>query len=85
MSVGIYYKDNKFHLLTCYIYVYLITLQLHERFEKLKKEHTEEKKQLDEKRRQLEEEMNFFNKKKQAAAEEAMHQSQTLGKKGKNK
>ncbi|XP_072040679.1 septin-11-like [Amphiura filiformis] len=57
--------------------------ELHERFDKLKKDHTEEKKQLDEKRRQLEEEINFFNKKKQTAAEEAMQHSQTMGKKGK--
>lgn len=57
--------------------------ELHERFDKLKKDHTEEKKRLDEQRRLLEEEINLFNKKKQQAAEEAMQQSQTMGKKKK--
>lgn len=42
-------------------------LQLHERFEQLKRMHQDEKKTLEEKRRELEEEMNAFNRKKVAA------------------
>lgn len=42
-------------------------LQLHERFEQLKRMHQEEKKTLEEKRRELEEEMNAFNRRKVAA------------------
>ncbi|XP_077984348.1 septin-11-like [Glandiceps talaboti] len=64
--------------------------ELHEKFDALKKHHTEDKKKVDEKRRMLEEEINLFNKKKQAAqqaqvaAEQAAAQaSQTI--KGKKK
>lgn len=42
-------------------------VQLHERFEQLKRMHQEEKKTLEEKRRELEEEMNAFNRRKVAA------------------
>lgn len=42
-------------------------MQLHERFERVKRMHQEEKKTLEEKRRELEEEMNSFNRRKMAA------------------
>ena len=42
-------------------------LQLHERFEQLKRTHHDEKRNLEEKRRELEEEMNSFNRRKVAA------------------
>lgn len=45
----------------------LCGVQLHERFEQLKRMHQEEKKTLEEKRRELEEEMNAFNRRKVAA------------------
>lgn len=44
-----------------------IFVQLHERFERVKHMHQEEKKTLEEKRRELEEEINSFNRKKMAA------------------
>ncbi|XP_790953.3 septin-11 [Strongylocentrotus purpuratus] len=60
--------------------------ELHERFDKVKKEYADEKKKLDEQRRLLSEEINLFNQKKQQAAEDAaLHASQTLPGKGKKK
>lgn len=50
-------------------------LQLHEKFEHLKRIHQEEKRKVEEKRRELEEETNAFNRRK--AAVEAL-QSQAL-------
>ena len=44
-----------------------LPLQLHERFEQLKRMHHDEKRNLEEKRRELEEEMNSFNRRKVAA------------------
>ena len=41
-------------------------LQLHEKFEHLKRIHQEEKRKVEEKRRELEEEMNAFNRRKVA-------------------
>lgn len=44
-----------------------LCVKLHERFERVKRMHQEEKKTLEEKRRELEEEMNSFNRRKMAA------------------
>lgn len=52
-----------------------LLLQLHEKFEHLKRVHQEEKRKVEEKRRELEEETNAFNRRK--AAVEAL-QSQAL-------
>ena len=49
-------------------------IQLHERFEQLKRMHQEEKRNLEEKRSDLEEDMNDFNRRK-VAAETLMGQS----------
>ncbi len=57
--------------------------ELHERFDKLKRDHADEKKQLDDQRRQLEDEINSFNRKKQQALDDSQ-QAQTL-QKGKKK
>ncbi|XP_071787744.1 septin-11-like [Asterias amurensis] len=57
--------------------------ELHERFDKLKRDHADEKKQLDDQRRQLEDEINSFNRKKQQALDDSQH-AQTL-QKGKKK
>lgn len=45
----------------------LLCIQLHDKFEQLKRMHQEEKRKVEEKRRDLEEEMNAFNRKKVAA------------------
>lgn len=52
-----------------------LLLQLHEKFEHLKRVHQEEKRKVEDKRRELEEETNAFNRRK--AAVEAL-QSQAL-------
>lgn len=44
----------------------LVSCQLHEKFEHLKRIHQEEKRKVEEKRRELEEEMNAFNRRKVA-------------------
>lgn len=56
-------------------------LQLHAKFDKLKKDHTDEKNKLDDSRRRLEEEMVEFNRRKtQLAASGGSHHTLTLGK-----
>lgn len=52
-------------------------LQLHNKFELLKKKHEDEKRKMEDKKRALEQEINVFNMKKEAVAQ----QSATLGSK----
>lgn len=59
----------------------LVALQLHAKFDKLKKDHAEEKRKLEEARKKLEEEFMEFNLRKNKMA--ASHHTLTLGKKGK--
>lgn len=54
-------------------------MQLHARFDQLKKQHAEEKKKIEDNRKKLEDEVNLFNQRK--AAMEA--QQSTIGKKKK--
>ena len=60
------------------LYLSFLRLQLHDKFEQLKRMHQEEKRKVEEKRRDLEEEMNAFNRKKVAA--ETLSLSQPLKK-----
>lgn len=64
-----------------YYYILLINfaLQLHDRFDALKKKHAEEKKKIEDNKTRYEAEMQAFQQRK------AQHQAQmsTLGKKGK--
>lgn len=55
--------------------------QLHAKFDKLKKDHTEEKRKLEDARKKLEEEFLEFNRRKTQMA--ASHHTLTLGKKNK--
>ena len=55
-----------------------VSMQLHQKFEALKKQHGDEKNKFENRRRQLDEEMNLFQKRKAAAAQAA-----TMGKKKK--
>lgn len=57
------------------------SLQLHAKFDKLKKDHAEEKRKLEEARKKLEEEFLEFNRRKTQIA--ASHHTLTLGKKNK--
>ncbi|XP_069686591.1 septin-2 isoform X1 [Periplaneta americana] len=57
--------------------------ELHAKFDKLKKDHTEEKKKLEESRKKLEDEMIEFNRRKQQLQQQQMtssHHTLTLGK-----
>lgn len=56
-------------------------LQLHAKFDKLKKDHADEKRKLEEARKKLEEEFLEFNRRKTQMA--ASHHTLTLGKKNK--
>lgn len=58
-----------------------ICFQLHAKFDKLKKDHAEEKRKLEEARKKLEEEFLEFNRRKTQIA--ASHHTLTLGKKNK--
>lgn len=61
-------------------------MQLHSKFDALKKQHAEEKKKLEEERKKLDEEINNLNKRKAAAQQvqsQAPFTSLTLGKKKK--
>lgn len=56
--------------------------QLHNKFDKLKKDHTEEKKKVEDQRKKFEEEMLEFNRRKQQFANQvaSSHHTLTLGK-----
>ncbi|KAG8225029.1 hypothetical protein J437_LFUL000006 [Ladona fulva] len=57
--------------------------ELHAKFDKLKKDHTEEKKKLEDSRKKLEEELLEFNRRKQQIAQQmtaGSHHTLTLGK-----
>lgn len=54
-------------------------LQLHAKFDKLKKEHTDEKKKIEEERKKLEDEVIEFNRRK-AQYQQMGHHTLTLGK-----
>lgn len=57
--------------------------QLHAKFDRLKKDHTEEKKKLEESRKKLEDEIVEFNRRKQQLQQQQMtssHHTLTLGK-----
>ncbi|XP_071453115.1 septin-2 [Hetaerina americana] len=57
--------------------------ELHAKFDKLKKDHTEEKKKVDDSRKRLEEEMIEFNRRKQQLQQQmttSSHHTLTLGK-----
>lgn len=55
-----------------------LSLQLHEKFDLLKRTHQEEKKKVEDKKKELEEEVNTFQKKK-AAAQLLQSQAQQSG------
>lgn len=55
-----------------------ITTQLHEKFDRLKKLHQDEKKKLEEKKKSLDDEVNMFKQKK-TAAELLQNQAQQAG------
>lgn len=55
-----------------------VSLQLHEKFDLLKRTHQEEKKKVEDKKKELEEEVNNFQKKK-AAAQLLQSQAQQSG------
>jgi septin 6/8/11 len=57
----------------------IVCLQLHARFDHLKRQHADEKKKIEDSRKRLEDEMNVFQQRK--AAMEA--QTSTMGKKKK--
>lgn len=56
-------------------------MQLHAKFDKLKKDHADEKRKLEEARKKLEEDFLEFNRRKTQMA--ASHHTLTLGKKNK--
>lgn len=63
-----------------------VGLQLHAKFDKLKKDHTEEKKKIEESRKKLEDEIVEFNRRKaQYQQMGTSHHTLTLGKSKKNK
>lgn len=61
-----------------------VSQQLHTKFDKLKKDHTEEKKKLEESRKKLEDEIIEFNRRKQQLQQQqqmtSSHHTLTLGK-----
>lgn len=59
---------------------HFIDLQLHSKFDKLKKDHTEEKKKLEESRKKLEDDILEFNRRKAQFAQQPQHHTLTLGK-----
>ncbi|KAL3267278.1 hypothetical protein HHI36_011409 [Cryptolaemus montrouzieri] len=54
--------------------------ELHGKFDKLKKDHTEEKKKIDESRKKLEDEIVEFNRRKAQYSQMSSHHTLTLGK-----
>lgn len=56
----------------------VVRLQLHAKFDKLKKDHTEEKKRLEELRKKIEDDTIELNRRKQQTAQ--AHHTLTLGK-----
>lgn len=54
--------------------------QLHNKFDKLKKDHTEDKKKLEESRKKLEDDILEFNRRKAQFAQQPQHHTLTLGK-----
>ena len=58
-------------------------LQLHNKFDSLKKQHAEELKHLEEERRKLDDEINLFNKRKMAEAAALQQQTSTMSKRKK--
>lgn len=63
------------NLVKCFIF---IATQLHEKFDRLKKLHQDEKKKLEEKKKSLDDELNMFKQKK-TAAELLQNQAQQAG------
>jgi septin 6/8/11 len=57
-----------------------ILFQLHSKFDRLKKDHTDEKSKLDDSRRRLEEELVEFNRRKTQLQSGSSHHTLTLGK-----
>jgi len=53
---------------------------LHNKFDKLKKDHTEDKKKLEENRKKLEDDILEFNRRKAQFAQQPQHHTLTLGK-----
>lgn len=71
------------HLQFDYWIINFCVQQLHAKFDKLKKDHTEEKKKLEESRKKLEDEIVEFNRRKQQLQQQQMtssHHTLTLGK-----
>lgn len=64
----------------CFFFCY-VEFQLHAKFDKLKKDHADEKRKLEEARKKLEEEFLEFNRRKNQMA--TSHHTLTLGKKNK--
>lgn len=62
----------------CSHLAFLIITQLHEKFDRLKKLHQDEKKKLEEKKKSLDDELNMFKQKK-TAAELLQNQAQQAG------
>ena len=63
------------------IYQSLIIFQLHSKFDKLKKDHTDEKRKLEDSRKKLEDDIQEFNRRKaQIAMQSQSHHTLTLGK-----
>lgn len=54
--------------------------QLHNKFDKLKKDHTEEKKKVEESRKKLEDDILELNRRKMQFAQQPQHHTLTLGK-----
>lgn len=63
-----------------FILYFKIYLQLHTKFDKQKKDHTEEKKKLEENRKKLEDDIAEFNRRKAQIAMQSQHHTLTLGK-----
>lgn len=58
-----------------------INLQLHNKFDKLKRDHTDEKKKLEDSRKKLEDDIQEYNRRKaQIAMQSQSHHTLTLGK-----
>lgn len=53
---------------------------MHAKFDKLKRDHTEEKRKLDDARKKLEEDLLDFNRRKSQFAQAGSHHTLTLGK-----
>lgn len=69
-----------FYFINYLLLCLLIFLQLHSKFDKLKKDHTEEKKKLEDSRKKLEDDIMEFNRRKAQFAQQPQHHTLTLGK-----